>query len=769
MKIGLRGGTSAAALLVGVIAASPVTAQSSTENASKLNKGSTDKNSAAPATPVSPEGQPAIVVTARLRSEKLQDVPMMVEAFSAQRLKDNNVRDVADFIAQTPNVSIAEAQNIGTQFVTVRGLSQVRNGESPVAIVVDGVQQVVPAQFAQDLYDVQSIEVATGPQGALYGRNAIGGAIIINTRQPTDFLSGNASISGGNGNDYRAHASISGPLAGNVRGLVAGSYRHFGGYFDNIFLNRKQDPATEANVRAIVAADLTPDLTATLKGQYDRSTGGALNYHWQVANTLPGNPCFIDPANPFDFTKIDANNVSRVFCSKQIGQARRKLFDSSLTLSYKADFGTIRNILAYDYVWNWYGGTQAPYLASINTPAFLNGTATQFERVRAISDEFRITSNESSPIRWMFGAYYLDTHRAASITTGLNNPQGILTPVYLYPVTTGPNPTLSFLGERDHNTAAAFFGNASYNITRQLELAAAIRYDTDQRRQFVLPYQTAQVPAGCTVGTPDKCYNRATYSLLQPKVSLRYKVTPNISLFADWGVGFRSGQFNPSGTAAAAAAAGIPGVSDQLKQEEARTVEAGFKTEFFNRTLHFSGTWYSTDDRNSLFFLFFAPTSQQILVNIDRIRNTGFELQFDYKPIKAVELFGNFGATSGRIRAYAADPTAVGKRAPYVPTNTWVVGAITHLPITDEIGIFGRADVEGHGKQYWDPENSSPRKGFQLVNLAFGLEGVGSRKWSLTANVNNVFDKKYNAEFVAGGFVQPAIPRNWNVELKYSF
>lgn len=743
MGLSLRSGTSITAMLLGLCAG------------------------AAAAQEASDPGE--IVVTARLRNEKLQDVPMMIEAFSAQRLKDNNVRDIADFIGKTPNVSIAQAQNVGTQFVTVRGISQVRNGESPVAIVVDGVQQVVPAQFAVDLYDLQSVEVVTGPQGALYGRNAIGGAIVINTRQPTDVLSGNASISGGKGNDYRANASISGPLAENVKGLIAGSYRHFGGYFDNIFLGKKQDKATAANIRAIVDADVTPDLNAVLKVQYDRATGGALNYHYQAANTLPGNPCFIDPANPFNFARFDANDVSRSFCSKQIGQAKRKLFNASLKLSYQADFGTIRNIVAYDYVWNFYGGTQAPYLASINTPAFFNGTATQFERVKAISNEFRITSNEDVPLRWMVGAYYLDTRRASSITTGVNNPQGVLTPVYLTPVTTGPNPTSSFLGSRDHNTAAAFFGNASYNLTDDLELAAALRYDVDRRRQYVFPYQTGALPVGCSAATPDNCYNRASYNLLQPKVSARYKVTSNISLFADWGVGFRSGQFNPSGTAAAAAAAGLPGVTDQLKQEEARTVEAGFKSEFLDRTLRFSGTWYSTTDKNSLFFLFFAPTSQQILVNIDRIRNTGFELQLNYRPVRELEMFGSFGATRGKIRAYAADPTTVGNRAPYVPKNSWVVGAITHLPLTERFGLFGRADVEGHGSQYWDPQNSSARKAYQLINLSFGFEGRENSPWSLTAHVNNLLDKKYNAEFVSGGFVQPAIPRNWNIELKYSF
>lgn len=149
-----------------------------------------------------------------------------------------------------------------------------------------------------------------------------------------------------------------------------------------------------------------------------------------------------------------------------IGQARRELFDDSFKLTYKASFGTIRNIVAYDSVWNFYGGTQAPYLASVNVPAGNNGTATQFERVKALSDEFRITSNEDSPIRWMIGTYYLDTRRFASITSDVGDPNGSLTRVTYNPIYSGPNPTSTFLGERDHNKASAFFGNASYKLPR---------------------------------------------------------------------------------------------------------------------------------------------------------------------------------------------------------------------------------------------------------------------------------------------------------------
>ena len=123
-----------------------------------------------------------IVITARYREERLQDVPIAVTAFSQQQITDARIDQVADFIGLTPNVTIAQSESSGLSAISIRGITQVRNSEAPVAVVVDGVLQNNPRQFAQELFDVERIEVLRGPQGALYGRNAIGGAITAGHR-----------------------------------------------------------------------------------------------------------------------------------------------------------------------------------------------------------------------------------------------------------------------------------------------------------------------------------------------------------------------------------------------------------------------------------------------------------------------------------------------------------------------------------------------------------------------------------------------------------
>ena len=153
-----------------------------------------------------------VTVTARRRDESLQEAPYAVTAFTAQALQDANVQRMEDFIALTPNVTLATSQGIGTSFLSIRGLTQVRNGEAPVATIVDGVLQFSGIQFRQELFDVESVQVVKGPQGAIYGRNATGGAIIINTRRPTNESEGYVSLGAGAGDEYMVEGSYGGAL-----------------------------------------------------------------------------------------------------------------------------------------------------------------------------------------------------------------------------------------------------------------------------------------------------------------------------------------------------------------------------------------------------------------------------------------------------------------------------------------------------------------------------------------------------------------------------
>lgn len=715
------------------------------------------------------QGVDEIVVTARGRNEALQTVPIAVTAFSAQTIEDRKITGVSDFLSATPNISINQSSSAGVSFLTVRGVSQVRNGESPVAVVIDGVQQVTSRQLTSELFDLQSIEVLRGPQGALYGRNAIGGAIVITTKRPSETFEGSASAGYGRGDDWHGRFSLSGPIAGEaLRFRASGSYRDLGGYFYNTHLNKKVDSVKDLNLRGQLFAQLGPDFTADLKAQYGRTSGGGINFQYQSANFDPAKPCFLDAANPFGGPAPDADRVVRTFCATNLGYNLRKMAQVSLKLEYDAGFAKITNVTAYDHVSEYIEGDQFPYTASIDVFGIFDGTQTQYEDVKAWSNELRITSPSNQPFRWMVGTYLLDTKRFISTTTGDDNLQGIAD-IYRTPQFTNPaNPTLSFFADDNHNKAWAVFGNVSYDVTDKFELSLAGRYDKDSRRQFVLPIQTGSLPAGCTVANTAGCTKHNTYDLFQPKVTARYKVSDNFNLFGSWGVGFRSGQFNQSGVAAAATAAGVNGVSDVVKQEEVKTLELGFKSSLLDNHLRFNGTFYTTRDKNPLYFVFIGSIGAQVLVNVDRVQSTGFELEAEAKLTNNFDIFANYGYTHSRIKQYGVNPALVGNITPYVPTDSWALGAQYRAPLTSGVGLFARADVDHHGKQYWDPENSTARSGYELVNLRLGLEGPDG-KWSLIGTVDNLFDKKYNSEWVLGGFSNAGLPRTWSIDFNVKF
>src|SRR4030081_3171707 len=135
-----------------------------------------------------------IIVTARKRDESFRDVPITVSVFTEQSIQAAGIEKPGDFIAMVPNMTLVETQNAGNAFVVVRGISQARNSEPSVAVLVDGVLETNPAEFNQELFDISQIEVLKGPQGALYGRSAIGGAIIIRTKDPSNEFEGNVRV-----------------------------------------------------------------------------------------------------------------------------------------------------------------------------------------------------------------------------------------------------------------------------------------------------------------------------------------------------------------------------------------------------------------------------------------------------------------------------------------------------------------------------------------------------------------------------------------------
>lgn len=706
------------------------------------------------------QGFEEIVVTARMRDESLQDVPLSETAFTAKAIEDARIEGVGDFIGLTPNISIVESQNVGNSFITIRGISQVRNGETPVAIVVDGVLQVNPNQFTQQLFDIQQIEVLRGPQGALYGRNATGGAILITTKQPTNDFEGMVQGGFGRGNEWQVGGSVSGPIVEDKLLFRAGArYYTRDGYFNNTTLNDKVDPFEDVTARGLLKWNVTENFTADFRANISRSKGGALNYVFQPA-LLDANGAFAG----FDFSKADANAVSRTFTANNPGRNDRDIDELSMKLDFDAGFATLTSITSYNKLTEYSEGDQFPYTAAAFAGLGIDGTQTQFLDTKAWSQEFRLTSRADQRLRWMVGAYYLDTKRFLSSTTGDDLGLGITHIERTPDFTSAINPTTTFFADDNHNKAWAVFGNLAYDITDQFEAAFAVRYDKDKRNQTVSPDQVSGIPG---IGNPGGV-NKASFDKWQPKVTLRYHPTDDFQIYGSWGQGFRSGQFNQNGVGAIAALNGLPGVGDLVGQEDTETWELGAKSELLDGRLRLNGSVFRTKVQGQQYFVFIGAVGAQVLVSIDEVELYGAELEAMMRVAEGLDLVGGFGYTHSKIKDYAINPADIGNKAPYVPEYSVNLGAQYRVPITSNLGLFSRVDYRRLGSQYWDPENSTARDPIDLVDVRFGIED-NDGKWSLIGSVENLFDKKYNSEFVAGGFAHAALPRVWHVDVRYNF
>ncbi|MGY0314503.1 TonB-dependent receptor [Alteromonas macleodii] len=710
-----------------------------------------------------------ITVTARGRVETIVEVPLSERYFSEMEIENARIKGVEDFIGLTPGVTIANAQDSGTNFITIRGVSQVRNGEPPVAVVVDDVIQVNSRSFDQGLFDLQSIEVLRGPQGALYGRNATQGAILINTQKPSDILEGYVQGGIGRGNEYHIEGSVTGPISDDVAFRLSARYYDTDGIYDNITTGEKINFKQDTTLRGHLSFTPTDALSIDIRGSYSDTSSDANTYTYQGVTIDPDTG---EVSGYQDASAFDSNSVRRDTAANNRGFDERQTSQLSVRVNYDLDWVTVKSVTAYDTLEQSTGADQFPYSAntSVNPGiSFVDGTQNQFIDVEAISQDLRFMSNDDELFRWMFGVYYLATDRYISSSTGYDLGMGIEN-VTRAPLLGGAiNPTSSFSADDNDNTAYAGYFNFAYDIIDDLELSISGRYDKDKRKQYVDERQGAYSIDGeytGAIGSPG-AVNEAEFSSFQPKVSLRYLFDSNTALYTSWGKGFRSGQFNQNGVGAQATALGL-NVSDVLDQENTETYEVGFKTTLLDGRLHTSGAVYSTDIENAPFFVFVGDLGAQVLVGIDEISIEGGEIEASYDISDDLKIYAGFAISDSTVEAYDLEPSYEGNKAPYVPDTTFNTGLQYRTGISDQLDFFSRVDYQRLGGQYWDPANITKREPVDLTNLRIGIESADG-VWSVVGSVNNLFDEEYNAEYVTGGFAYAAAPRVWRIDVRYNF
>lgn len=802
-----------------------------------------------------------VVVTARKRSENLQEVPISITAFTAADIESAGIQRPADFIGLIPNVTIVDASNVGDTQVSIRGIVSTRDAEGTFAYLVDGVLMTNPNAFNEELIDVEQIEVLKGPQGALYGRNAVAGAILVTTKMPGDSFEGQLKVSYGNESTKSGSVILSGPLTDNLGGRLTAYHRETDGFYTNSFSGRNDavDYLEDTGVRGRAIWSPNDNVSVDFRAGYSEVSGGAINFNavFAIPAFVPflGSEVFFADVNDHDFTfafNVPGENEQETLDLAVKADWSLEEFDVTAIASYNnldeylLSDGTSATFYGYELTPacqkdretlntftrpDLFGPFLAPFL--VLPPASAGGaefagvygpyTATacdgfqyQERNQEDMSFELRLTSPEDQRVRWIAGVYGLDIDREVVVAYGADTGNGFLRQPYVPP--SGPNPTDLLFHDKFSTKVYAIFGQLEFDMTDNMELALAVRYDHEKRRvanqvpnvlSSGLNINLAGQPINPAFnqfpdGIPDRA---ATFSETQPKISWTWQALDNVNVYASWGRGFRSGGFNSIGTEATIdfwynAGFGGPGeavgsnltINDEYAKEVTDSFELGTKMNFMNNRLKVNAALFSTTIDDNQFFEFFAGPFglMRVVTTIDKLEIQGFELDVNFAATDHLRLYGGLGLMDSEIKKNINRPLTVGNDAPQAPDKTYNLGAQFDFPIGSSLNFTARVDYQYVGKMWFHTLQGEAVPTVWQVFFGPGLTsdmsnaqrdaydtidarvGIGGESWDLVLWGRNLTDEHYLQEVIpapefGGSFIHPSSLRSYGLEATFRY
>ncbi len=788
-----------------------------------------------------------VVVSARKVNESVQDVPIAMSVFTSSDIEDAGIERPEDFIALTPNVVMANTVNVGDTLVTIRGLTSTRDAESNFAFVVDGVLQTNPNAFNRELLDIAQIEVLKGPQGALYGRNATSGAILITTKAPSEESESTAVIGMGINNSSKLQYVNSGKMGDNVYTRFSVSTRETDGEHTNVYSNLKNvDFFEDTTIRSRILVD-NGDSSWDFRAGVSEASGGTINFNAVFA--LPAFQGFGTPGADQFFKDVNNHQFTYMFNVPPVNEQET----ADMSLKYTEDLGDGRElsvIAAYNHLEEFllsdgtsgaFGGyfgvpscaasNTASNLALINSlppgfsfaapgtapsgansvlgpylPHTCDGYQFQSRDQDDVSLEVKLTSDQNQSTRWLVGGYIAEIERDVAVSYGADLGQGFEYKSYV--PATGKNPTDLAFDDSFTTDVLSVFGQYSIDLSNVTELSLEGRYDKESRsvdnnvpaRSSALYYGGgAPINPAMTAGGSKIPSRSKSFDQFQPKISITTSAE-NTTVYASYGVGFRSGGFNSSGSAALInsqlnipVAAGL-GVSDTYNKEVSKSFEVGFKGRYLDGRLAVNGALFQTEVDDNQFFEFFAGPwgLLRVVTSIDALDISGSELDFKYALTDNLRLDGGVGFTDGEIKKNTHRPGTVGNNAPLAPEHTYNLGMQYETAFSANYDLIIRMDYMEVGETWFHTvqNNQQPsvwgallgfpvasdmsksvRDAYSLIDLRASLLG---EKLSLTLWGRNIGDEEYLAEVIpapefGGSFIHQAPFATYGLDLKYNF
>ncbi|MCT2401159.1 TonB-dependent receptor [Novosphingobium mangrovi (ex Huang et al. 2023)] len=679
----------------------------------------------APEKPQQSAGLDEIVVTAQRRAENLQEVPIAIAAVSSDTLSKAGVNETNTLSQVVPAVNFQRSGASGLFFVRGVGTTNASVGdEGSNAFYVDGVYIPDLSGTVTQFNNIERIEVLKGPQGTLFGRNAFGGLIHIITKEPGDFLEAQGEAGYANYQTVHGKLYVGGPITSNVSmDLALTGYNQNKGWGRNVTVGRDIKKMKYWGARSKLVWRASDAVKVTVAGDYyDMDDNTAIG--WSIDEDFPSRG-FTGPvysigsmdtaANDYSLTKLKTWGVS--------GTVEADLGAVSLTsISSVSDS---KNVSDFDV-----DGGPLPWLRI----AFTSGS-------RAYQQELRLTSNDTDPLSWQLGGFYLRSevyNKSTFSGLGLSPLSGLYIDASL-----------------DTDSYAAF-GEVSYKLTRTTTLTGGVRYTKDIRK-----LGGGQSPIVGTTMLPEiPTTGKISYGKFTWRAAIRQELTDDLSVYASYNRGFKAGTYSLQSPANA-----------PVQPQYINAYEIGVKSELLDRRLRLNASVYHYDISNyQIRSAALSNLGSAVLLNAASVKVDGLDVEFEAAPVENLRIFGgftwldsrfdNFGAPGSSYQAPFIYPLpavcdAPGTSEPGTTTGTPTGGFLTCLGDASGFQTPGAPDFTGSlGMSLTVPVRESGELRFNLLgsyNSGFPFESDGTLR-----------QKKYG---LLNGSVAYWLNENWGVEL----
>lgn len=774
------------AIVLPIEAASAQTAASSTTaSGNEADQATTQPESTTTAArETAAEEQPygEIIVTAQRREERVQDIPVAISAFGGPQVEKLGIVSLENIAPRVPSFYFGSFGAARPQLY-IRGIgtrSFDPGSESSVGVFIDDVYAGRASGSFGSLRDIERIEVLRGPQGTLYGRNTIAGAINIITKGPTPTFKAEAEVGASNYDGYSLFGAVGGPIASDkVMFRVTGWRSVRDGYQTNLTTGNDFQGIDNWGGRAKLAFRPVENFRIDLTGEYTRDDGDAafsgFNRGSGRSRTLAG----VDVApNPFATFLGRAGRTPIAYTGGNDGYLS---FDPFLDrrvqtyigkMEYDAGFATLTSITALKKL-------------RIDDGRDLEGSSLDIinqlsrERSKQFTQEFRITSDPSGPasldgkLDWIIGGfYYRDrSNRTDQFNLGVDSVVAQLS---------ASAQTSTALSDYRIDSYAAF-AQATLHLGK-LDLTVGGRYTRDEKRAIQEGRNTR--PGVPLIAVPFIVDNDAVYTSFDPRFTATYKFNDDVSMYASYSTGFKSGGFQYVPFAASQA-------NVLFQPEDIKTYEVGFKSEFLNRKLRFNAAAFHYDYKDlqvSRIVDLGGGAAASLIDNAASSRINGVDVELLARPSSNIDISLTYGYLDGKYKNYFTNaagttPTAAtdlsGRDLVRAPHHSVSMGAEWRIPVSDNSGLTLRADYALLDTFFHEAGNANPIYGgavSQTREPSYGLLDLrAAYEWGnfrLTGYVTNVANVKYRRTVLALGTTAsdfPGEPRIYGVKLGWKY